>query len=525
MAEDTFTITADTEKAQEQINKIVESLKQVVQYATSLSAELKTIGGFKAPMPGMSGGASMRGTDAQGSSTLRDLETRYKRDSIQYFKTFKEREKTFKVFSGELQSITRGMIGIGTNLLKLAAGGALGGAAGFLGGVMPLARSVVEDRKAALQLGGGNIGKMRAAGTAFGNILDVPDELSKISEGQFDITSPAYTALKLMGFSDSEIQGSDPADLLAKAMTKEQRRMKAYPNEQTAITQERARGATAIFDPNAPRSLRALPAGELEDRQKQYQDIQKSLDLTQKEQQAIDTLTRHVEAAGEQIENVMVKNLAKMSPYLTQFSDWIADFVVNKIPHDEGGLAKGVGEGTLKDYVIPFVKMNETIDKWFGDLFGSAKQKTEEDFTDALKAFTDWWKHFSGNLPAPDASPMSLEVGGGGSFRLPGGGRSSIGGAGGRVGYGRSGPNAGMTGAPASSAEVDAIIADAQKTGKFPDTIAGHTAFIRMMAPKYGIDPQFAVDVAGSEGLYSKRKSQGSYVDVDAQGQPYSFWD
>ena len=57
MADDTFTISADTEQAQEQIDKIVESLKQGVQYATSLGAELKAIAGFKAPMP-VGGGSS-----------------------------------------------------------------------------------------------------------------------------------------------------------------------------------------------------------------------------------------------------------------------------------------------------------------------------------------------------------------------------------------------------------------------------------------------------------------------------------
>ena len=332
------------------------------------------------------------------------------------------------------------MIGIGANLLKLAAGGALGGAAGLLGGAMPLARGAVEDRRAALQLGGANIGKMKAAGLAFGNILNVPDEVSKIAGAQFNILDPAYRALLNMGFSDTEIQGSDPSDLLAKALRVEQGRMKKYRDKETAVTMEGAQGITNLFDPNALRTLFSLPKGELEDRRKQYQDTQKNLDLTQQEQQALDRLTRHIDAAGGEIETVFVKNLAKMAPYLTQFSDWVADFVVNKIPHEEGGTAKKVGEGTLKDFIIPFVKFNEKIDKWFGDLFGGAKQKTEEDFTAALKGFTEWAKNNFGLTPAGAAV-----FGGGGDF--PGKvGSPSIGGAGGRIGHGRSGPNAGMTG-------------------------------------------------------------------------------
>ena len=80
MAQDTFTISANTEQAQEQIDKIVKSLKHGVQYATALSAELKAIAGFKAPIPRGGGVSTSRGTDAPGSSTLRDLEVRYKRE-------------------------------------------------------------------------------------------------------------------------------------------------------------------------------------------------------------------------------------------------------------------------------------------------------------------------------------------------------------------------------------------------------------------------------------------------------------
>jgi hypothetical protein len=409
-------VKLNTKEADEWKARFQEPMKIDVEFQRRFQGDLRN---FAGPPQGYGGAPAVAG----GSSMFTQLQVLHMREEIKYFKTFNEYQKLFKPFTADMAQFTKGVVGFSTNLLKLLAGGALGGAAGFLGGVMPLAKSMVDDRKAALQLGGADLGKMRAAGIAFGNIMDVPGTVSKIAQGQFDIGSPAYTALKLMGFSDAEIQGSDPSDLLAKAMTKEQRRMQSYPNRQTAITQETARGATNIFSPDALRALGALPKGELEDREKQYQDIQKSLDLSQKEQQAIDELTRHVNAAGAEIETVFEKNLAKMAPYLTEFSDWIADFVVNRIPHEPGKLAENVGKGTIKDFVIPFVKMNETIDKWFGDMFGGAKQKTEQDFTDALKAFTDWWKNFSGNLPSMDAAPQSLEVGGtGGGFRIPGGG-------------------------------------------------------------------------------------------------------
>ena len=137
------------------------------------------------------------------------------RDEIKYFKTFKEYDKIFKVFLAEVSSINARNDRHRCQSIKAGCWWSFRWRCGLLGGVMPLARGAVEDRRAALQLGGANIGKMKAAGTAFGNILNVPYAVGKISAGQFDITSPAYTALKMMGFSDAEIQGSDPSDLLS----------------------------------------------------------------------------------------------------------------------------------------------------------------------------------------------------------------------------------------------------------------------------------------------------------------------
>ncbi len=75
-----------------------------------------------------------------------------------------------------------------------------------------------------------------------------------------------------------------------------------------------------------------------------------------------------------------------------------------------------------------------------------------------------------------------------------------------------------------SAEELQKAEEEANKSGNFQNTVAGRAAFIQWYAKKVGIDPKFALDVAKSEGLFSRLKSQGSYVDRDANG-PFSFWD
>jgi hypothetical protein len=413
--ETTYDIKIDAADAQAKMDKLVQSLKEAKKYVDSIGAGFRDIGKFNTPIPGF-GNSGASNDNSGGSSVNNELDTRHKRGELEHFKDFKDYNKAFKPYAAEMKQFTRGVMGLGTNLLKLAAGGALGAAGGFFGGVMPLAKSAVEDRKMALSLGGANIGKMKSAGNAFGNILNVPDIVGKISQGQFDITSPQYLGLKMLGFSDAEIQGSDPSDLMAKAMGREQKRVKGYRDTQTAITMETARGGTSIFSPGDIKSLRALPTGELENRQKQYVDTQKDLDLTQKEQQAIDELSRKVGLAGDEIETVFTKNLAKMAPYMGQFTDAVTDFVVHKIPHDEGGVIKEVGENTLKDMIIPLYKwvfggdkdkgssssweksFIETFDKGWENLFGHPTDTWSPFFNNLEKDWKSFFDKMSGTL-------------------------------------------------------------------------------------------------------------------------------
>jgi hypothetical protein len=375
--ESEFTVNIQTNL--DEINRKVDEL--FAKFANPIEIEFTSNYQNDRPPPSFSGAPQRQSQQSQptvsggpnvpGSTAYNNLNARYMQESVKHFKVFTDYMKDFRIFSSEMSQVTRGIMGMGTGLLRLGAGGgglALGGAAAAFAGMTALAKEVTEQRRQALQLGGGNLGKMRAAGTAFGNIINVPESLGKISEGQFGVNSAAFKALTLLGFSQAEIQGSDPAGLLAKALPRERARVQSYNFKGATMPAEEAMGAAELFGPGAIKALGALPEGELQDRTRQYQQLQKTLDLTEKEQQAMDRFTRSLDGASDQIENVMTKNLAKMAPYFTTFTDTVADFIVNKIPHEQGKTAEGFGTNLLKDFLIPF-EMNEKINKWFDSLF------------------------------------------------------------------------------------------------------------------------------------------------------------
>jgi hypothetical protein len=92
-----------------------------------------------------------------------------------------------------------------------------------------------------------------------------------------------------------------------------------------------------------------------------------------------------------------------------------------------------------------------------------------------------------------------------------GGGGSSGGGIGpSGMGPGSGGHGGGVgagAGAGFSTLELDKLASDAVASGSFPDTTAGRAAFIRYQAKKLGIDPDYALSVAKSEGLFAGGKN------------------
>jgi hypothetical protein len=257
------------------------------------------IGGFKPP-PGY--GAQQGGqipSAAPDDSTRRNLNMIFQRDSMKYYKMFPDYLKSFKVFSSEMATMSGGMGRIATSLLRFSPIGIAAGAAGMMAGMESASKNVVEDRKKALALGGADVGKLRAAGTVLQNLpINVPDVVGKISDAQYDIRK--RTTLMLMGFSQAQIENTDPSDLLMQALTREQKRMKSYKDKSVSMPIEEAIGTEALFGKETLKAL-GTPGLDLGPLGEQYKTAQKELERTKQTQDAMDEFTRKLSEAGSKI--------------------------------------------------------------------------------------------------------------------------------------------------------------------------------------------------------------------------------
>ena len=103
----------------------------------------------------------------------------------------------------------------------------------------------------------------------------------------------------------------------------------------------------------------------------------------------------------------MVKNWDWIT---SEVAPWLTDFLkhLGELSGKQGGVSKNLGEGTIKDFVIPFVKLNEEVDKWWEDLKG---------------IFTPGPAHAGevpSNLPSKNATKQAFEIPGMGGFAIPG---------------------------------------------------------------------------------------------------------
>jgi hypothetical protein len=434
----TYDIKVDLTDAQAKIDKFVQSLKDAQKYVDSLGSGLKNIGKFNTPIPGF--GNKSGQSDSDDSPTNRDLEQRFKRDSINHFKVMKDYGKDFKLYAPQFSNTLRGIVGLSTSIMRLAAGGFVIG--GAMRAMDAAANGVVQDKKSSLALGGADIGKMRAAGYAFGNLpIDVPGAIAKVSEGTWDITSKSAKALRLLGFSNKEIEGGDPSDLFSQALGREQKRIQGYSSKGITMPMEEALSGAELFGHEGVKALGAtgskfVDIGKL---QAEYRDKTKDFERSQKAQDNMDDFTRKMGEAGAKVETAFTEKLALAAPTIVAYTNALADGLVELMnvginkPHinpdgttdyldDETKKARG----ELGDSAVSLWKtISSGFDKEWDKLFGHPSDTWAPFFNDLEK---DWKTFFdklapnSANTPALWDQPMSLEANGGGGFVLPGGG-------------------------------------------------------------------------------------------------------
>jgi hypothetical protein len=436
------------------IEKSNEGFDEMKYKISAINAELMKL--YNAKMPGFGGGSSpANNNDPGGSSTRRNAELRYWNESVKHFLDFRKYTKDFQVFSGGVAQVTGGIMSVGAALLRLSGGGLLGGAAGLMAGMTALGRGVQEDRRAALALGGANVGKMRAAGAAFGGTINTSEVVSNIATAQTDLTSDQFLALKLLGFTPQQIQSMDPSDLMVAALGREQNRVKSYRNKGTRIPLEESRAATSLFGPDIIRTLGAMSPEDMKKRQEEYTNLQKKLDLDKKTQDAYDDMIRKIGEAGAEIETIFVNELVPLAPIITDFSgsmvegakdiaqeipifvsamqtaakdlnyynesaaaagDWLRNWVKDHLGFDPHKLVEGVKDPN--QYTAPENYGHKPYDPLSSILRGL----TGKGGGDAPKGTQDSPIFVKpADIPSPWDSPMSFDVPGGGGFAIPGG--------------------------------------------------------------------------------------------------------
>jgi len=83
----------------------------------------------------------------------------------------------------------------------------------------------------------------------------------------------------------------------------------------------------------------------------------------------------------------------------------------------------------------------------------------------------------------------------------------------------------GMSGATQPNQSAPQPNQSATAQGDYPNTPEGHDAFNMAYAASQGVDPNLVHNLTASEGLYAKGANRPSTVDIDKDGNPFSFTD
>ena len=144
--------------------------------------------------------------------------------------------------------------------------------------------------------------------------------LQKIADTKSSLTE-SYRFQQL-GLTPDEVKSMDPAQLAVRIMPELKR--KFIEGGQTQQTVD-SFGLGQFGTLDDFRRLAATPDSELADTKKQYEKYSKDLDLSSPAQKAWQDLSIGLSAAGEKIENVLVKGLTPLAGPLADLSDKIAD--------------------------------------------------------------------------------------------------------------------------------------------------------------------------------------------------------
>ena len=394
--------------------------------------------------------------------------------------------------------------------ITTAIGGLLG--AGSLFGIDRLAATVSANRRAALGLGLG-YGQYQAIGANFSRLVDPGSLLANVAGARYDVTSPQYTALLAAGVNPRTVRSGNTADVTAELMQR-------LPQLFAGMNTERDRGligakahALGIDQLMSMQDLVAFLNASPAERQtiiKRSLRDSKTMDLTDAAQRKWQDLTTQLGRAAAQIETTFAEKLARIEPGLEKLSE--AFVKAFKAFADSGLAEKGInalagGLSSLADY-LDSKQFQDDMSYWIGWLSdaGAALWKF-------IRSFDDKFDGSGGSdstaYPPPNVQPSA-------ALSSP----QAVGQSGARPAT-----LAAMAGLPSAGMTISNELLN-----QYANTPSGHEAWIRARAAYWGVDPDFAVAVARTEGNNATGWRGGanlpSAVDiVPATGQSISFSD
>lgn len=228
-----------------------------------------------------------------------------------------EGETGLKRMGKEAKELADTLFGIGKFLFKLGAIG-VGLDAGALFGIDRLAESAVGNQRQARGLGL-TTGQFRAFGTDVAN-RGYSDEatLAKISDAKNDYVGRAYLA-QATGLTMNEIMGTDAGTLAVRLAMKEHALWNSTaPEQRPTLAQlpyfQYLGQGTEQFQRNGA----ASPA-ELQSALANYQRDSRSLNISNRDTDALYAFSRQLTMAGQNMETYFTSKLAQLGPSLGSF--------------------------------------------------------------------------------------------------------------------------------------------------------------------------------------------------------------
>ena len=418
--------------------------------------------------PGAYGSSATGKGDKSRSSADEDLERRYKRESLKYYREYQQQRRYEEAHGKEFENLFKGLAGKGgifnpqaiSSFINLITGniggkgGGFGGAAANIGGGMLGARAlkggavagateaevaagtaatagtteamtigvaanvlkrpgiitaiasaavaadfVIASRGAArgkFAAGiGGTVGGITAAQLGYDRYLDDPNNVMRsMMEARYDITSPQYRALALLGINP---RGKKPEDLLGQTAGAVSKQLKGFGkvDEDTLLTLAHVTGMGNLGFSD-------------EDLIRLYQGGQKNIDTVAK--------TARENKGKYDLPPDQVKALQDNV-------QWMKEWATEGETIAESSIAVGTQFAELASKELPdLLKILDDSVKQF-DILSPLLNSVNKEFENLGKQLHDWViQHLKvePDVVSPDGSPVSFEVGGGGGFRIPG---------------------------------------------------------------------------------------------------------